>query len=208
MKKIFVLCLVIALLCVCVGCSNETPNNTENADSLRQQKPAEERLFETVDVEGGVQIVSYLGDAEQLVIPDTIKGKAVVELNSYLLPNESKVKEILIPNTVKKLNETFTFNKTLEVVVCEGVEEVGIAAFRECTNLRTVIFGDSLTTFNNMAFYGCTSLESITLTAEPKTFIGGSLIFGGCDKLTLYGEKGGSLDMFANTYGVNFKPKS
>ena len=46
----------------------------------------------------------------------------------------------------------------------EGVEYIGYAAFRECTNLKTVQMANSVTSMANEVFYQDVNLESINLS--------------------------------------------
>lgn len=49
------------------------------------------------------------------------------------------------------------------VVVAEGVENVGAYAFYNCTNLKTVQLSSSVASIDRIAFSGCTGLVSIAL---------------------------------------------
>lgn len=68
------------------------------------------------------------------------------------------------------------------VVLTGGVTVVGEEAFRECGNLTSVDFGDSLKEVDTRAFQGCDSLTSISMPASFRRF--GVESFEGCTQLT------------------------
>ena len=50
-----------------------------------------------------------------------------------------------------------------ELVIREGVDEIGIRAFEGCRNLKKVIFPETLCRINAYAFAGCTLLDQILI---------------------------------------------
>lgn len=50
-----------------------------------------------------------------------------------------------------------------EVIIPDGVTEIGTRAFLNCTSLRTLTIPDSVFRINKGAFWGCTSLKQITI---------------------------------------------
>lgn len=60
-------------------------------------------------------------------------------------------------------------------------ERIGSKAFENCTGLKTVEIGDSVTNIDSRAFSGCTSLEKANLPSNL-TYIN-SYIFEGCENL-------------------------
>lgn len=70
----------------------------------------------------------------------------------------------------------FLGNKKLsEVVIPEGIIEIGQNAFGHCINLKSVILPSTLKTIGSQAFQGCTSLTNITIPESVKTI--GSFAF-------------------------------
>lgn len=64
----------------------------------------------------------------------------------------------------------------------EGTLTISNSAFYGCTSLESVTIPDSVTTIRNSAFYKCTSLTSVTIP-DSVTTIGG-YAFSGCTSLT------------------------
>ena len=68
------------------------------------------------------------------------------------------------------------------VASIEGTTSSGDGAFRDCTSLTEVVFGDGLAEIGGQAFRGCGALKSVAL---PNTVTNlGSSAFNGCASLT------------------------
>ena len=70
----------------------------------------------------------------------------------------------------------------VNVIVKEGVTEIGYQAFEECSGLTSITLPKSVTKIGNCAFSGCSGLTSITIP-ESVTEIGDSA-FSCCSNLT------------------------
>lgn len=65
------------------------------------------------------------------------------------------------------------------------VTTIGEEAFRECTNLETVVLPESLTTIGGWSFYGCSKLKGIHIPAGV-TSIADTAFGWGCDSLEYF----------------------
>ena len=77
---------------------------------------------------------------EQIEIPATYKGKAVTEIRSFVMC--SNLKEIVIP---------------------EGIKEIGEQAFFRCTSLPKIVLPNSIISIGDYAFEACKNLVSVTI---------------------------------------------
>ncbi|MDE7391171.1 MAG: leucine-rich repeat domain-containing protein [Treponemataceae bacterium] len=68
------------------------------------------------------------------------------------------------------------------LVIPDGVTEIGEIAFEDCTNLTSVTIGDGMTSIGERAFYNCKSLVSVTIPGSVTSIEWGA--FDGCEKLT------------------------
>ncbi|MBQ7380169.1 MAG: leucine-rich repeat protein, partial [Clostridia bacterium] len=135
--------------------------------------------FECIETEDGFRfirengqytLVAYLGSEETVTLPADISG------NPYRIYYMSGVRNVIIP---------------------EGITEIGQYAFRDCTTLQSVIISDSVTHIGNAAFYGCSSLSRITIGSgvteihysafertayydDPSNWENGALYIGNC----------------------------
>ena len=77
--------------------------------------------------------------------------------------------------------EGFILNKKIKnVVISEGISEIGFGAFSECTSLKSITIPNSITLIDANAFCGCKSLDSIFLPDSIRIFFGA---FQGCSSL-------------------------
>lgn len=86
------------------------------------------------------------------IIPEKIRGKAVVGIGNDAFKSCHSLTSVTIPNTVTTIVSS---------------------AFYNCTSLTSVTIPDTLTTIGSSAFYGCSKLTNVTLP-EALTELGAS----------------------------------
>ena len=77
---------------------------------------------------------------------------------------KTQVTKVTLPTSIKTINH-FAFKETLylqEVVLNEGLIEIGTAAFRNCPELTTINIPSTVTTLPGGMFEGCSKLTSLT----------------------------------------------
>lgn len=198
------------------GDSIQTTAESEKKDNLplteeylRSYKVAPASDFEYKLRADGYHITAYIGEDDVVVIPKEIDGTPVISIAKLVFANKSNVRGVLIPDTIKSLDSTFGNNKSIEIVICEGVENMGPNVFNSCSNIKQIILGDSLTTIGECSFFSCKSLKEIYLAP---TFVDISesiapAVFFGCKQLTIVGEAGSYAETFAQEQGINFRAK-
>ena len=79
--------------------------------------------------------------------------------------NKTNITNIIFGNTITSINSdsgtngTFEGHNTLELIaIPDSIEEIGDAAFKNCTNLETAVIADSVTEIADDAFDGCDKL--------------------------------------------------
>jgi len=92
--------------------------------------------------------------------------------------------DVVIPDGVTEIgNEAFGLCYTLtSVVIADGVKNIGSYAFAMCWSLKSVEISNSVTNISDWAFAGCYSLGAIILPNGIKRI--GEGIFAGCNSLT------------------------
>ncbi len=115
--------------------------------------------------------------------------------SAVLLSYNGKAKTVKIPAKVNGVpvtaieKEAFWQNKTMTgISIPSTVTEIGSAAFNECTALTRVNFPKNLKTLGESAFWYCTNLKQVFLYKNVSKI--GENAFRGCDKATVYVEKG------------------
>ncbi len=102
----------------------------------------------------------------KLVIPETVGGLKVTEIDASVFASATKITSVRIPGSVKKVGKAaFRSCPMLEEVVFEESEanvSLGEDVFRGCTSLKHLVLPDKLKTIPVRAFDSC-ALTGITL---------------------------------------------
>ncbi|MBQ7399694.1 MAG: leucine-rich repeat domain-containing protein [Clostridia bacterium] len=173
MKKIFTAALCfVAAAAVLTGCTSKRykPEETTKLPEspLMQvagdvyEVPEEQKVFEVetdmYSASGGLKIVGYTGEAEELEIPAKLVHPALGEC-----PVETIGEAAFLGNTTLK-----------KVVIPEGVVEVKAGAFQSCSALTDVVLPEGLVAIGDSAFES-TNLTNINIPSTVKTI--GKLAF-------------------------------
>lgn len=126
-------------------------------------------------------VAPYGLETDQYVIPDEVKEIGRQPFINYFV-------RIVIPESVISIAD-FAFDyyyhglysSLEEIVIGNGVETIGTAAFSNCPNLKNVTLGNNVETIGWSAFSNCPNLKSVTLGNNVKV-IGYSAFFG-CTEL-------------------------
>lgn len=228
MKKIVSIFIVFMMVLCVAGCGNKEENKENNGNQNQTENnkgdnesskitledvmnapESPESDFECADHgNGDVELLNYKGDDEIVVIPETWNGKKITTISSYVFANDSPVKAIRLSDSIKEvMDSAFALNKSLEIFVSgSGMENIGIGAFQECTNLHTAVLNDGLKIIEGASFGGCKNLleleipESVT-EIQPMTF------YNGPENLVIIGKAGSTAEEFANKEGIEFRAK-
>ena len=165
-KKITIILLCVLLLAgvavllinrgVIPGNGNvSAPGNTANSAGVQYDK----WVYEVS--EGNVILTAYTGRDVIPEIPTEINGMPVTALGDTLFLDNSRIREITIPDTIAS---------------------IGTGIFENCSELTVVRLPSGLQRIPNRAFNGCKKLQSIQLPSGLKNI--GASAFAGCVALT------------------------
>lgn len=84
------------------------------------------------------------------------------------------------------------------IVIDNGITNIGALAFAEFTALKNVIIANTVTSIAGSSFYGCTSLESITLPDSVTSI--GSGAFSNCKSLKSINISDNVIDIAASAF--------
>ena len=103
--------------------------------------------------------------------------------NGVLKEYEGNKKEIVIPNGVEEIGDSvFDACRSLQFVTIPGsVKKIGENAFYNCYSLQSIIVSNGVKEIGNFAFAYCSSLQSITIPGSIKEI--GENAFNNCDSL-------------------------
>ena len=96
---------------------------------------------------------------------------------------DTAASDFTISNATKVIgSEAFSNCTNLKsIIIPDSVTSIGNSAFKGCTNLKSITIPDSVASIGSFAFEDCTSLKSITLPDSVTSI--GSLAFDGCTGL-------------------------
>ena len=129
--------------------------------------------YEFVEKDDGTYEVSLTAEgknASEIVIPVSFNGKPVTALGENFLRENTKIEKITIPASIKRIpNYAFyKCTKLSEVVLNEGLEEIGMHAFDSC-KLKKLIIPSTCVTIDQFAFEYNNDLYHIYLPSSVQT---------------------------------------
>lgn len=156
-------------------------------------------------------------DQTVITVPEFIDGNEIQEIGPLCFMGNKEVETIILPASVKQIDEWAFVNCTnLKTVISHGVETCGSYAFYQCDNLINVEMPDltyantgvfkncssletaklgTLTEIDNHAFYGCEKLKLIKTSNDDISFAVNT--FKDCDNLTIATPEGSTIELFA-----------
>ena len=144
----------------------------------------------STDDDGNATITGYNGKASGLVIPSTIDGHTVVAIGDNVFKNNSRLKAVIIPDTVTEIGENAFDGSNLQTVsIPDSVAKIEMYAFCGCKGLTEVKLPAGLKELGGMAFGECSGLTEITIpksltTAYSSPYGNRGGPFGYCENLT------------------------
>ena len=152
--------------------------------------------------------------------------------NNYVLTKDKKVL-LTVPGARKIMDNIPDGVKVIEDYSCEGskveklvlgknVQEIGVCAFRNCTDLKTVVINAKLQYIDGSAFQGCTLLKTINIRKNILEVVSGAFRDSGLEKAiirnpkcyigtnafpkdtVIYGYKGSTAEKYALFNGNRF----
>lgn len=145
--------------------------------TVKAKRTDEQKYSYTMKADGAA-ITKYKGFSANIVVPDTLGGKPVVEIGANVFHGKN-ITSVKLPATIKRIGESaFAKCKRMSSINLPiGLEEIGFSAFTGCTGLTSLVLPDSVTKIDKLAFSGCINLTSFNIpkgvtVLEAKTFHG------------------------------------
>ncbi len=182
MKRCVYIILILVSMLLLVSCSAATspapdyenevtmtpmvPDLPDAGDSTITASPYDIFKFEWNEKYQGYFVYENEGNPyDYVVIPETYNGKAVVGIGQYAFGAYSKVKSVVIPNSVKVIEfQAFNYCDYLERVTFLNESQLEIIkenAFYNCKLLHSIVVPKNVKMIGSRAFSTCPSLEKI-----------------------------------------------
>ena len=128
--------------------------------------------IEIPDALGGYPVTAIAKSAfyDRTEITDITIPDSVVYIGKNAFIWCAALTDVTIPDSVEWIDEYAFYgcSELASVEIANGI--IGDMAFGECTGLKSVTFGEGVTTIGNRCFYGCTGLTGISIPSSV-TFI-------------------------------------
>ena len=141
-------------------------------------------------------ITAYSGTASTLSIPSTLGGYTVTAIGPGAFANNTSLISVSIPSTVTRISDTGTAyggafwqcTKLQKVTIAKGTKdaEIGFKTFYGCTSLQSISIPGNYTRIYDQAFYNCKSLKSLEWEKSGYVYANQSIgteAFVGCSSL-------------------------
>ena len=233
MKRIISIALVMLLLLSCTACGSKdatdgkepaaektsvnlgnSKDNTEpdkdstkpiTVSDVKNHEVSPESDFECVNNgSGGLILVGYIGSDDIVVMPESINGKPIVEINQRVFA-QKPIRGIKLADSVETIGYiSFAFCPNLEVVICgSGLKTIGKYAFQTCASLREVELNDGLEHILECAFSGSMSLKSLVIPSSVITMEAPFVMMSSDFKII--GKAGSAAEAYAAEASIPFE---
>lgn len=110
-------------------------------------------------------ITNYIGDNEDVIIPNRINGVDVVGIEYGAFFLNDNLRSITIPDEVTEIGSCAFYGceNLKSIQMPKGVTQIGSYAFYDCKSLTSILIPEGLTKILECTFGCCESLESITI---------------------------------------------
>ncbi len=129
-----------------------------------------ENGFDFAILSGGrALLLSYNGNAEELVIPEKINGNTVIGSCALVFKNNQTIKSVTLPSSFKTIPaQLFSGCQNLETVIApDTLKGIGDYAFYNCKALKSLSASNELMYIGKEAFRNCDSLTNISISSTP-----------------------------------------
>lgn len=159
-------------------------------------------------------------------------GSGIETIGNSAFQGCTQLTDFTLPSGLKSIGDS-AFNgcaALTKVDMPDSVTYLGAGAYQNCTGLTSVTLSEKLSEMNNSVFAGCTGLTTVTLpdlvnnignylfqgcsklasvyTGDYIQFVGSSNFDGCSDSLTVYGYPGSYMEVYCETYDINFAARS
>ena len=172
----------------CANCKEYFDKDKKPIDSITVYATGSVGLSFVLNQDGSSYALTGLGSCKdkEIYIPDKFNGMPVTAINNNAFLNGSKIKKIVIPDTVVSIGDSAFKNcySIESITLPKNLINLGEQVFRDCSNLRSITIPDGVALIGNYTFAGCNKLVSIFISDNVNSI--GKGAFYGCEALTSF----------------------
>ena len=130
-----------------------------------------------------VEIVQYVGQGPNVIIPSTIESLQVSSIGSSAFAATVPLSSVQIPEGVVSIGDLAFYHCQATINLPETLLTIGNSAFAGCTGLTAVAIPGSVVSIGNNAFQGCTNINSLLFDNSGNLQSIGGNAFASCSLL-------------------------
>lgn len=165
--------------------------------------------FETSDftgciVEGQASIRKYIPSSPSVTIPSKIQDATVYRIHENAFAKNRTLTELMIQDGLRNIGFAafYCCNHLKKVVLPNSLKIIEKSGFNSCTRLEQLILPESVTSIGGRAFYNCVSLKKLYVGDNVQSI--GPDAFKRCSTLTVYGHKNTYIEKVCQAEGIPF----
>ena len=153
-----------------------------------------------------IMVTKYKGTSSKVKVPSKINGTEVKAVGSWTFRENTKLEEVVIPDSVTHIKQNLFMNciNLKKVTFPTRVVEFGDQIFEGCTSIQRVAVPYGVTELVYREFAGCSELEEVVLPAVTKI---DEAVFAGDTKLKKIYYRGSQEQWLNIEKGGNAFPK-
>jgi len=157
-------------------------------------------IFYTIE-NGEVTVEGFNNVGSVMKVPSEIDGYPVRYIAPYACRGNTVITEVRLPDTLYTIGAfAFADCSDLRKVTIRGGTEIGLSAFRNCSDLKSLSLPDTLVIIDDYAFESCVVLGKVKIPASVETI--GFDAFGGCSALRLDVSDNPMAKAYAEQYAI------
>jgi len=139
--------------------------------------------FQYITWGNSISIVKYLGNDQIVVVPTSINGKPVTKLLENVFASNLNLINVILPDGLEQIgNGAFSGCTGLtSIAIPNSVTDIGQSAFNSCTGLTSIAIPNGVASVSQYTFENCTSLISVNIPSSVTSI--GYRAFSYCNKL-------------------------
>ncbi len=181
-KKVTIILVIIFVLAIA---GKVLFDNFDGIFQLPPGKDANDNSVWQYEIHDGKTVITaYKGKAPVLTVPEELDGYTVDELGDDVFSGNTRIKEIIIPETIRITGSRVFENCTelTRITMSSLQKTIPSRTFSGCVNLRIIQLPYGITSIGSQAFNGCSSLTYIEIPDSVTTI--GTEAFQNCSALS------------------------